>query len=246
MESMILSREAPSAFFGPFASRAPKMIEALAALARQAEGSGALIVEGETGVGKELAAETVHRQSARRNAPFVVFDCAEKSPEVADFELFGSEQDPGVLERAQGGSVLLDHIDELPRSLQAKLLRAFEHGEVRSSTHHAKLDVRVMAACSTALQRAVRRHTFSRNLYGQLGSERVRIPALRERTEDIPLLAAAYLGALAPARTLADIPERVWLAFHAHRWPGNVRELHNALQRALIVPDRALGFPRSA
>lgn len=244
----------PNVRFGGFVSCAPKMRAALHALERLSQSDACLLVEGETGVGKELAAEAVHRASARRDGPFLVFDCAEKSLEAGEYELFGAETRgapepvmPGVFELGAGGTVFLDHVDELAAPLQSKLLRAIERRQIRrAGGASVDIDVRVIAACVGGLRRAVRLGHFGQDLQALLSCEIVRVPPLRERREDIGLLAAQFLAECKPARTLGDIPDPVWAAFRSHRWPGNVRELRNALQRALIVPDRALGFTRSA
>jgi len=241
------------ACFGVLRTRSSKMQTVLAALQDLAQGETSVLIEGETGVGKEVAAESVHRASARGDGPFIVFDCAAKSVESAEFELFGAgavriaePSVPGILELGQGGTVLFDHIDELAPPLQSKLLRALERREIRraGSSSAAPLDVRLMAACTGGLRRAVRLGAFSRGLYAELSRECVRVPPLRERREDLDLLSQEFLAAYKPTRVPSDIPERVWTAFRRYRWPGNVRELQNALQRALIVPDRALAFTR--
>jgi transcriptional regulator with PAS, ATPase and Fis domain len=140
----------------------------------------------------------------------------------------------------------LDHIDELAIPLQARLLRALERREIRrvGGIQNVTLDVRVIAACTRALGREVRLGAFKPELYVQVGSERARIPALRQRLEDLTLLAEEILSQFQPPRTLPDIPEHVWAAFRAYHWPGNVRELRNALQRTVVMPDRALRFIR--
>jgi len=240
--------------FGGLSTRSAKMRASLAVLERLAASDGSLLIEGETGVGKEVAAEFVHRASARRDGPFIVFDCAAKSVEAGERELFGSEEErtssipamAGILELAQGGTVLLDHIDELALPLQSRLLRALERREIRrvGGTHSIDLDLRVMAACTRGLRREVRLGAFKRELYVQVCTECVRIPPLRQRLEDLTPLSQEFLASFQPPRAPNDIPEHVWAAFRAYHWPGNVRELKNALQRAVVVPDRALRFTR--
>lgn len=236
--------------FGGMSTRAAKMRSTLASLARLAETDANLLVEGETGVGKELAAESVHRGSARQAGPFIVFDCAAQSVQAGERELFGAEEEQsgmlGSLELAAGGTVLLDHIDELALPLQVRLLRALERREIRrvGGKQNIAVDVRVIAACSRALRREVRLGTFKRELYMLVCTECVRIPALRQRLEDLTPLAQEILTSFQPQRELHDIPDHVWAAFRAYPWPGNVRELRNALQRAVMMPDRALRFAR--
>jgi len=236
--------------FGGLSTRSAKMRAALASLERLAATDLGILIEGETGVGKELAAESVHRQSSRSAGPFVVFDCAAQSLHSGERELFGVDEDlPGMagsLELAAGGTVLLDHIDELALPLQIRLLRALERREIRrlGGKRSIALDVRVIGACTRALRREVRLGKFKRELYAQFCSECVRVPALRHRLEDLAPLAQEILASLQPPRAPPDIPEHVWAAFRAYPWPGNVRELRNALQRAVMMPDRALRFAR--
>jgi len=222
----------------------------LASLERLAASDIGFLIEGETGVGKELAAESVHRRSARSAGPFVVFDCAAQSQQSGERELFGAEEQlpfmTGSLELAKGGTLLLDHIDELAVPLQVRLLRALGRREIRrlGGKRNIAIDVRVIAACTRGLRREVRLGRFKRELYAQVCSECVRLPALRQRLEDLTPLAQEILEELHPPRALPDIPDHVWAAFRAYPWPGNVRELRNALQRAVMMPDRALRFAR--
>lgn len=240
--------------FGSLSTRSPKMRASLVSLEQLAESDVSLVIEGETGVGKEVAAESVHRASLRRRGPFLVFDCAAKSLAAGERELFGSEEEslsfteamPGILELAFGGTILLDHVDELAVPLQLRLVRALERRQIKrvGGTQSIDLDLRVIAACTRSLRREVRLGAFKRELFEQVCAECVRIPPLRQRLEDLMPLAQEFLAAFQPPRTLQDIPEHVWEAFRAYQWPGNVRELKNALQRAVVVPDRALRFTR--
>ncbi len=234
----------------------------LARLEQLAASETSLLIEGETGVGKELAAESVHRASARQRGPFLVFDCAAKSLAAGEVELFGAEETalslaaepvpqlgmPGVLELAEGGTVLLDHVDELAPLLQARLLRALERRQLRrvGGSRRIDLDLRVIAVCARNMSREVRRGAFQRELLAHIGAERVLIPPLRQRLIDLMPLSHELLASFQPPAAVTDIPDPVWAAFEAYAWPGNVRELRNALQRALVVPDRALRFGRGA
>jgi two-component system response regulator GlrR len=243
-------RAARVARLGKLASRSPKMKLALAALKRTAGSELNLLIEGETGVGKELAAECVHHASRRSAGPFLVFDCAAKSANAGELELFGLEQDassctpgmPGILELASGGTLLLDHVDELAMPSQARLLRAFEQRRFRriGGSEAIALDLRVISASSRSLGRAVRRRAFTRELHAHLGAAYVHLPPPRQRMEDLTLIAEEFLASLQPPRDLSDISDSVWAAFREHRWPGNLRELRNALSYALLVPDHAL------
>lgn len=240
--------------FGSLSTRSLKMQPVLAALERAAGSDEGFLIEGETGVGKELAAEAIHRSSRRRLGALVVFDCAAQSSTDGERELFGLEHTDagdegsllGTLELARGGTLLLDHIDELARPLQLKLARVLKRGEFRrlGGRENLVLNVRVIATSIRGLRREVRLRSFAPELCAVACSESVRIPPLRERTEDIEHIAGEILATCVPSRSVSDIPAHVWAAFHDYHWPGNVRELRNALERALVVPDRAPAFIR--
>jgi transcriptional regulator with GAF, ATPase, and Fis domain len=247
--------------FGDVLGGSPRMRELFADLERIAPTDLALLVEGETGTGKDLVAESVHRASPRAEQPFVVFDCGAVSPTLAESELFGHERGaftgavnarPGVFEQAHGGTVFLDELGELPKDLQPKLLRVLEKHEVRrvGGTKTIPIDVRLIAATNRNLMAEVERGNFRQDLYFRVAAAHVIVPALRDRMEDLPILTQFFLSRERPPRTLEDIPPAVWEMFRVHRWPGNVRELRNAVQRLLVTPERAirssLGPPGSA
>jgi transcriptional regulator with PAS, ATPase and Fis domain len=225
------------------------MLELLLDLGRIAPTELSLLVEGETGTGKELVAECVHRASSRAEGPFVTFDCSSVAATLAESELFGHERGAftgavaaraGVFEQASGGTIFLDELGELPKSLQPKLLRVLEKRELRrlGSTRTIAIDVRLISATNRNLRAEVKRQTFREDLYFRVAGARVYIPPIRERMDDVPLLVEHFLAASEPARTLSNVPEQLWDAFRSHRWPGNVRELRNAVQRMLITPER--------
>jgi transcriptional regulator with GAF, ATPase, and Fis domain len=225
------------------------MLELLLDLGRIAPTELSLLVEGETGTGKDLVAECVHEASNRAGGPFVTFDCSSVAATLAESELFGHERGAftgavgareGVFEQANGGTIFLDELGELPRSLQPKLLRVLEKRELRrlGGTKTIPIDVRLISATNRNLRAEVRRQTFREDLYFRVAGARVYIPPVRERVEDLPLLLERFLGLLEPARTLHDVPEQLWAAFREYRWPGNVREVRNAVQRMLITPER--------
>ena len=225
------------------------MLELLLDLARIAPTELSLLVEGETGTGKELVAECVHHASNRAGGPFVTFDCSSVATTLAESELFGHERGAftgavaaraGVFEQASGGTIFLDELGELPKSLQPKLLRVLEKRELRrlGSSRTVAIDVRLISATNRNLRAEVKRQTFREDLYFRVARARVYIPPVRERMDDVPLLVEHFLAAAEPGRTLSNVPEQLWAAFRSHRWPGNVRELRNAVQRMLITPDR--------
>ncbi len=237
--------------FGELCTRAPRMQEAFQILAVAAESESNLLLQGETGVGKEVLAEAVHHASQRRSAPFMVFDCAEKSPDAAARELFGNEPAPavsapdlirGYFELADGGTLVLDHIDALAPHLQSALLRALEKRRVLRvhGSSAIPFDVRLMAITSENLALAVRRGKFREDLYTKISELAVTVPPLRRRLVDLDELMREILAECSPPRSLGDIPQRILPALRTYRWPGNIRELRNLLMRGLVMPERWL------
>jgi transcriptional regulator with GAF, ATPase, and Fis domain len=237
--------------FGDLLGRSPKMRELFADLSRIAGTDLSLLIEGETGTGKELVAESVHHQSQRADGPFVVFDCSGVAPTLAESELFGHERGAftgavatrvGVFEQANGGTIFLDELGELPKELQPKLLRVLEKREVRrvGGSKTIPLDVRLVSATNRNLRAEVKRGEFRQDLYYRVAGAHVYVPPLRDRLEDLELLAQSFLATSEPPSQLGDVPPHVWDMFKAYRWPGNVRELKNAVKRVLVTPDRPL------
>jgi len=235
----------PSEHFGPLNGRSPLMRELFARLHRVAEGDATVLILGETGTGKELAARAVHQASPRRHRPFIVVDCGALSESLLEAELFGHTKGAftgaaaarvGAIEAAEGGTVFLDEIGEMPLSMQPRLLRAIEGLSVRrvGENEHRKVNVRFLAATHRNLPAMVNAGSFREDLFFRLAVLLVRMPSLRERREDIPLLAEHLMpsngrGRLSPEllRELATRP-----------WPGNIRELRNFLQRAAALGAR--------
>jgi transcriptional regulator with GAF, ATPase, and Fis domain len=238
--------------FGEVIGRSARMRELFVQLERVAATEYTVLLEGETGAGKDLVAESIHGKSRRADEPFVVFDCGAVSPTVIESELFGHERGSftgaqnthqGMFEQAHGGTLFLDEIGELPLDLQPKLLRALERREIRriGSRRTMEVDVRIIAATNRNLRMEMQRGSFRQDLYYRLAQAHLNVPPLRDRAGDLELLVEHFLSQERPPRTLSDIPEQVWEMFRAHRWPGNVRELRNAIQRVLVTPDRVLG-----
>ncbi len=230
---------------------APRMREMFADLDRIAATDATLLLEGETGTGKDLIAEAVHAESPRSSAPFVVFDCGAVAATVIESELFGHERGSftgaqnthaGVFEQADGGTLFLDEVGELPLDLQPKLLRVLEKREIRRIGGRGTIgiDVRIIAATNRNLRAEVQAGNFRQDLYFRLAATHVVVPPLRERMEDLEMLVEHFLGLERPPKQLTDVPAHVWEMFKAHRWPGNVRELRNAVQRLTITPERPL------
>ncbi len=232
--------------FGGLIGRSVPMRELYAELERIAGSQANVLITGETGTGKEAIAEAIVSSSDRKSAPFVVVDCASLAPTLIESELFGHERGAftgavaaraGAFERADRGTVLLDEIGELPSELQPRLLRVLERREVQrlGGSGPKKLDFRVIAATHRSLPEEVNRGAFRADLYYRLSVITVRVPALRERIEDIPLLAEHFLEAIGGSPSVLDADAIARLS--AHSWPGNVRELRNAVERLAIGRD---------
>jgi two-component system, NtrC family, response regulator GlrR len=241
-------RLAESDCFGAVLGRSAAMRELFAALEAAAPLETTVLLEGETGTGKELLAEEIHRHSARRDGPFLVVDCGAIPPSLLEGELFGHargaftgavEQRRGVFEEADGGTVFLDEIGELDLAMQPRLLRVLERRQIRrlGESRYRDVDVRIVAATNRDLQRGVNQGTFRPDLFYRLGVVHLRIPPLRERADDIELLASRLLPEVAarigaPAEPLSP---QTLQEMRRHAWPGNVRELRNFLERLLSV-----------
>jgi len=236
----------PHARFGSMVGTSTGMRAVFAVLERAAASDATVLLTGETGTGKEAAAESVHAASPRRDGPFIVVDCGSIPPALLEAELFGHDRGAftgavtdrvGAFEAASGGTIFLDEIGELATDLQPKLLRALERREVKrlGATHYLPVDVRVVAATHRELRAEVNAKTFRSDLYYRLAVVEVRLPALRDRLDDVPLLVDHLLSAAAPARR-AELTAPAFLDhLAAHRWPGNVRELRNYLDRCLAL-----------
>lgn len=251
LSGTVAREQANTERFGYLIGCSGRMRALFADLARIAASDVSLLIEGETGSGKELVAESVHGASKRAGGPYVVFDCSAVAPTLIESELFGQERGaytgavarPGLFEQADGGTIFLDELGELPKELQPKLLRVLERREVRrlGAQRTTPVDVRVVSATNRNLEAEVRRGNFREDLYFRLATARVRVPPLRDRMEDVPLLVDHFLARAGSSQKAADIPPQAWALFKAHRWPGNVRELWNAVQRFLVTPERV--FP---
>ena len=212
-------------------------------LNRVAASTTATLLVGPSGVGKELLARAIHRRSARASGPFVVVNCGALPPTLAEAELFGARRGAytgavqdreGLLAKADGGTVFLDEVGELPESVQPKLLRVLESGELHplGGRRRTRIDVRVVAATNRPIDDAIQCPGFRRDLLYRLSGYRLHVPPLAERREDIVPIAASLVQRLGEGRRLT--PEALeWL--HARPWPGNVRELRNMLSAATAL-----------
>jgi DNA-binding NtrC family response regulator len=214
-------------------------------LGRVAPTDKAILIQGESGTGKELVARALHRQSLRADKPLVVINCAALSETLLESELFGHEKGsftgaiaakPGLFELADGGTLFIDEIGEMPGSLQAKLLRVLEDGSMRrvGSLKERRVDVRLLAATNRNMWAEVQAGRFREDLYYRINVMSLELPPLRERSGDIPLLVRHFLGP-----DLQIEPEALQ-AMESYDWPGNVRQLINALERAKIMSDEHL------
>ncbi len=238
--------------FGGIIGRAPEMEKLYRIIAKAAHSSHPVLILGESGTGKELVARSIHFSGPYRDKPFIPVDCGSLVPTLVESELFGyvkgaftgaSHSKDGLLAIAEGGTVFLDEIGEMTVDLQAKLLRAIQEKEIRpvGSTKRIPINVRILAATNRELERAVAEGSFRRDLYFRLNVLTLRIPPLRERRQDIPLLVGHFLEKLSrdsgQPRTLDDEALKAMLAYD---WPGNVRELENCLERACAITTAPL------
>ncbi|MFO0727651.1 MAG: sigma 54-interacting transcriptional regulator [Myxococcota bacterium] len=230
-----------SARFGTAVGVSASMRHLFALLERAATSDVTILLEGESGVGKEVLARGVHNASPRREGPFVTVDCGSIPAQLIEAELFGHEKGAftganearkGMFEQADGGTLFLDEIGELPLDLQPKLLRVLEQREVRplGSTAVRAVNVRVVAATNRRLAEAAHKNEFRRDLFYRLSVARVTVPPLRERPEDILPIARELLRSTSKDATL-ELPQDLAAMLGAYRWPGNVRELRNVIER---------------
>jgi DNA-binding NtrC family response regulator len=234
--------------FGELVGNSGPMREIYALVEQVAPSSASVLITGESGTGKELIARTIHQLSPRRDKPFVGINCSAIPESLMESELFGHEKGAftgaastriGCFELAEGGTLLLDEIAEMPPLLQAKLLRVIEERSLRrvGSNREVDIDVRILAATNKNPEEAVAKGTLREDLLYRLNVFRIELPALKDRKEDLPLLAQYLVTKLAekhsrPARFLSPAAISV-LQFHA--WPGNVRELRNVIERAVVI-----------
>jgi DNA-binding NtrC family response regulator len=245
LQTRVQAAEGPTLLLG----KAPRMLEVQHFIGRVAPTDSPVLVLGETGTGKELAARTIWQQSRRGDMPFVPVNCGALSEHLVESELFGhrkhaftgAERDhKGLFEVANGGTLFLDELGELNRNIQVKLLRFLESGEIRrvGDNEPYRVDVRVVCATNRDLQEMVPSGDFREDLFFRINTFPVRLPALRDRRSDIPDLARHLLGRAAkrPVEQVADLltPEVIDVLLD-HDWPGNVRELSNVMDYAYII-----------
>ena len=253
-ENVYLREEVRGGDFTDIVGRSPALGRVLERVSQVAPTSSTVLLLGETGTGKELLAQAIHERSPRRAKAFIKVNCAALPASLIETELLGHEKGaftgaiathPGRFELADGGTLFLDEIGDLAVELQSKLLRVLQDGEVQrlGATRARKVDVRLVAATNQDLDRAMAEGRFRRDLYYRLSVFPIQIPPLRERRDDIPLIAWAFVERRQKdlGRRIDEIPRDVMDALVAYDWPGNVRELENVLERALILsPGKTL------
>jgi transcriptional regulator with GAF, ATPase, and Fis domain len=241
-----LGRPAGAASLGKALGASPAMRQMFGVLERVAPTDSTVVLLGETGTGKEVLAEAIHQASKRKDKKLVVFDCGAVTPSLVESELFGHVKGSftgavadrlGAFAEADGGSLFLDEIGELPLDLQPKLLRALESGTVKrlGEDRPRRVDVRIIAATHRDLEAEVEQKRFRGDLYFRLAVVQVRVPPLRERIEDLPLLAHHFVRAM--GRGDYQLSPALLERLAAYHWPGNVRELRNVIERALAGGD---------
>jgi transcriptional regulator with PAS, ATPase and Fis domain len=227
--------------FGEAIAQSPAMRHVFSLLDRAARADVTVLLEGDSGTGKEVLARAIHDESARKDAPFVVVDCGAISESLVESELFGHEKGaftgatsrrPGAFEQAQGGTIFLDEIGELPLDMQPKLLRALENRAFRrvGGTETVNVDVRVVAATNRRLRDSVRRREFREDLFYRLAVVHIAVPRLAERASDVVPLAERFLR-IATRTPTATLPPDLARLLVSYDWPGNVRELRNVIER---------------
>lgn len=233
--------------FGGLIGVSAKMQRVYKMLEKVSQHNYPVLILGESGTGKELVARSIHFLGVRQNKPFVPVDCSGLVPTLIESELFGyvkgaftgaQHSRTGLLETANGGTVFLDEIGDLPVDLQAKLLRALQEREIRpvGATDRLRIDVRIIAATNRDLESAIRAGAFRQDLYFRLNVVQVKLPPLRERKSDIPLLVSFFLEKFSdPQRPIRTISEDAMRRLMTYDWPGNVRELENAVERAVAL-----------
>ena len=243
-------REQEAGRLGELIGQADCMQKIFAAIGKVAGTGASVLICGESGTGKELVARAIHTRSGRSEGPFIKVNCGALSDSLLESELFGHERGAftgadrrriGRFELAQGGTLFLDEVGDVSPAMQVKLLRVLQEKEFErvGGEHSIAIDVRILSATNKDLAAEVERGTFREDLFYRLHVVPLKVPALRERREDIPLLAQHFLGKLAPRTNAAvsQIGEDVLARLMAFEWPGNVRQLENAIEQALVFAD---------
>jgi len=243
--------------FEKMVGASPRLQALFALIERVAPTDASVIIQGESGTGKELVARALHNRSRRHDRRFFAINCAAVPRDLLETEFFGHEKGAftGAFERREGafelanhGTLFLDEIDEMPVELQAKLLRVLEEKGFRrlGGREEIEVDVRIIAATDKVIEELIQAGRFKEELYFRLNVVRLRVPPLRDRPEDIPLLVRTFLAELerSTGRRIRDLSPRAWAVIKAHSWPGNVRELRNAIERGVIASTGPVILPK--
>jgi formate hydrogenlyase transcriptional activator len=239
-----------ASMFEEIVGSSPALQGVLAQVAKVAQADSTVLILGETGTGKELLARAIHKRSRRASGAFIRVNCAAIPPSLMASELFGHEKGAftgalqrrlGRFEAADGGTIFLDEIGELPQEAQVALLRVLQEREIErvGNSHPIAVDVRVLAATNSDLEAAVERGTFREDLFYRLNVFPIRLPPLRERAEDIPILVEYLVDRFAKqmGKRIRNIEKQTLQRLTAYDWPGNVRELQNVIERAVVVSE---------
>ncbi len=250
LKRMVAQKEAPPLILG----RSPAIRSLLQTIQRIAPTDANVLIEGETGTGKGLAARAIHQESRRNAQPFLVLNCSAFQEQLLESELFGHEKGaftgaasakPGLFEVADGGTLVLDEVGEMSPAMQAKLLQVLDTGELRrvGGTRIVKVNVRILASTNKDLAQEVRANRFREDLHYRLNVINVTLPPLREGKEDIPLLVEHFLQRFRlPGQKVKVVSEEALARLVDHPWPGNVRELANTIERLVILsPEPVIG-----
>ena len=226
----------------------PQMLEVFSLIERVSKYPVSVLITGETGTGKEMVARAIHNLSPRRNKKFVICDCTSIPETLFESELFGylkgaftgaDKSKDGLFKEADGGTIFLDEIAEIPISIQSKLLRVLEEHQFRplGSTKNVKVDVRVICATSRDLRESIKKGMFREDLFHRINVVEIKLPPLRERKEDIPLLCNYFLEKFNEKfkKNVLGISQRAKKILLNYPWPGNVRELENTIERAVML-----------
>ncbi|BBO72105.1 acetoacetate metabolism regulatory protein AtoC [Desulfosarcina alkanivorans] len=245
-----ICRIAGSLSFGNMVGRSQVMQDVFSIALKVARFNSTVLITGESGTGKELVAQGIHQESDRRTGPMVPVNCASIPENLIESELFGhvkgaftgaDKDKKGLFEVAEGGTLFLDEIGDIPVALQPKLLRVLQEGEIRplGAARARSIDVRVIAATAKDLEAEMRTGQFREDLFYRLNVIPIRLPPLRERAEDIPLLCQFFITRFNDAlgSSIKNVSPATMAALMQHGWPGNIRELENAIERAIVLAD---------
>lgn len=255
-ENLRLRRELEARGFAEIVTQDSEMLEILGLVEKLKDDSAPVLIEGETGTGKELIARAIHFKGLRATKPFIALDCGAIPDALAENELFGhkkgsftdaKEDKPGLFELANGGTLFLDEVSNLSVSTQAKLLRVLQEGRVRriGETKERKVDVRIIAASNRSLENEMSEGRFRQDLYHRLKVVEISLPALRERKQDIPLLVHHFIDQFSSQRKrqVEGITSQALCLLSRYEWPGNVRQLKNEIERAIVLLEEGAITP---